>query len=197
MEPFYHNLTFEDFDHFTASVPWDLELKQLSAGKFRANLIFLGDMDIQIGKTFYNVQLLQQGSVPEGITFALHHPNSAPFTWRHLDFQANSIIVFPENREHHGLSQPNHHPFTVTISETFLSAVAEDLGLTDLDQIVLKGEVLECDPKTIYRIQTFLGSLCAAIKNTTRESSDILTLQRNLIVDIKVKSVYGANQQGN
>jgi len=24
-----------------------------------------------------------------------------------------------------------------------------------------------------------------------------LTLQRNLIVDIKVKSVYGANQQGN
>ena len=74
MEPFYHILTFDDFDDFTASVTWDLELKQLSEGKFRADLIFLGDMDIQLGKTLYNVQLLQNGSVPEGITFAVHHP---------------------------------------------------------------------------------------------------------------------------
>jgi len=33
--------------------------------------------------------------------------------------------------------------------------------------------------------------------NSFSISRSLLTLQRNLIVDIKVKSVYGANQQGN
>lgn len=174
MEPFYHNLTFDDFDDFTASVTWDLELKQLSEGKFRADLIFLGDMDIQLGKTLYNVQLLQNGSVPDGITFAVHHPDSAPFTWRHIDFPANSIIVFPESREHQGLSQPNHHPFTVTVSETFLTAVCEDLGLPELDRFVLKGEVLSCDPKAIHEIQTYLVWLCAETGNINRELLDTL-----------------------
>ena len=54
MEPFYHNLTFNDFDDFTASVTRDLELKQLSEGEFRADLIFFGDLDIQLGKTLYS-----------------------------------------------------------------------------------------------------------------------------------------------
>jgi hypothetical protein len=66
MAPFYHNLTFDDFDHFTASVPWDLDLKQLSTGKFRADLIFLGDSEIQIGKTLYN------GKYALGITRYVH-----------------------------------------------------------------------------------------------------------------------------
>jgi AraC family ethanolamine operon transcriptional activator len=174
MELFYNILTYDDFDDFTASVTWDLELKQLSPGKFRADHTSFGDLDIQVGETVYNQALLQQGSVPNGFTFAVNHSVSAPITWRYLDFPTNGIIVFPENREHQGLSQPHHHPFTVTISETFLAAVAEELGLPELNQFVLKGEVLLCDPTIIDRIRTFLGSLCTTIKNTNKGSLDIL-----------------------
>jgi AraC-like DNA-binding protein len=166
MKPFYNIFSYDDFDAFTESVTWDLELEQLSAGKFRADLISFGDMDMQIGKTVYNVKLLQHGSVPDGITFAMHHPNSAPFTWRYLDFPANGVIVFPDNKEHQGLSQPNHHPFTVTFSENFFSMVAEDLGLPEVDQFIPKGEIPLCDPVIIHRIQTFLESLCTTVKNT-------------------------------
>jgi transcriptional regulator GlxA family with amidase domain len=60
----------------------------------------------------------------------------------------------------------------VTISEAFLTTVAEDLGFQELGQVVHKGEVLLCDPKTIYRIQTFLVSLCDTIGNILRESLD-------------------------
>jgi AraC family ethanolamine operon transcriptional activator len=158
--------SYDDIDDFSERITWDLELKQLSAGKFRADLIFFGDTDIQIGETVYNVKLLQNGSVPDGVTVAVHHPDSAPLTWRYLDFPANGIIVFPENNEHQCLSQPNHHPFTVTFSETFLLTVAEELGLPELHQFVPKGEVLLCDPAFIHRIQTFLGSLCAKMKGT-------------------------------
>ena len=166
MDFFYNVKIYDDFDDFAESVPWDLEFTQLSPGKFQADLTSFGDMDIQVGETIYNRALLQKGSVPSGVTFAVHHPDSAPIYWRYLDFPANGIIVFPENNEHQGLSQPNHHPFTVTISEQFLTIVAEDLGLPEINHFVLKGEVLICDPMAIHRIQTYLMSLCAAMKNT-------------------------------
>jgi len=162
--------SFDDFEDFAESVTWDLEFIQLSPGKFRADLVLFGDMDIQVAEAIYNKALLQQGSVPHGFTFAINHPCSAPINWRHLDFPANGIIVFPENREHYGLSQSDHHPFIVTYTETFLAVVAEELGLPGLNQFVHKGKVLLCDPMAIHRIQTFLSSLCATIKNTSMES---------------------------
>lgn len=164
MGAFYSIQTFDDFDDFAESVTWELEFHQLSLGKFQANLTFIGDLDIQVGETLYNRALLQKGSVPSGFTFAVHHPDSAPFTWRYLEFPPNGIIVFPDNNEHQGVSQPNHHPFTVTISETFLSTVALEIGLPNVDQFVIKGEVLLCAPAAIQRIQTFLKTLCATMK---------------------------------
>jgi AraC-like DNA-binding protein len=174
MESFYNVQTYYDFDQFSDSITWDLELTQLSAGKFRADIVSFGDRDIQIGETVYNRTLLQHGSVPHGFTFAIHHPDSAPFTWRHLDFTANSIIVFPENNEHQGLSQPNHHPFTITVTETFLSAVSNDIGLPELSRFVPKGEVLLCDPTFIRRLQALLRSLCSTTKSLGEKFFDSL-----------------------
>lgn len=59
---------------------------------------------------------------------------------RQLDFPRNGIIVFPENREHQGVSQSNHHPFTVTIKEDFLSVVAEEIGLPEPERFITRGE---------------------------------------------------------
>jgi len=166
MDKFCIIKSYDDFDDFAESVTWDLELKPLSSGKFRADLVFFGDNDIHIAETLYNKKLLQNGTVPAGYTFAVHHPDSTPISWRHLDFPPNGIIVFPENREHYGVSEINHHPFTVTFSKSFLVNTGEKLGLPDLHRFLKKGEVLLCDPFLIHRIQTFLRSLCGAIKHT-------------------------------
>lgn len=158
--------SFDDFDDFIASITWDLKYTQLSPGKFRADLAFFGDRDLQIAEVSLNTTLLQNGSVPEGFTFAIHHPESAPLKWRHLDFGADGIIVFPESREHQGLSQENHHPFTMTITDTYLSKVADEVGLPEPSEFVRKGEIHQCDPVTIRRIQHFLGSVCEMIRFT-------------------------------
>jgi AraC family ethanolamine operon transcriptional activator len=165
MGPFCNIQSYDDIDDFSERVTWDLDLKQLSAGKFRADLISFGDVDIQIGETVYNKTLLQHGSVPDGFTFAVNHPDSAPIIWRHLDFPANGIIVFPESNEHQGISQPHHHPFTVTISETFLYTVAGEIGLPDVDQFIIRGEVRLCEPASIQPIQRLLGELCNQLKH--------------------------------
>lgn len=174
MESFFTVQSFDDFDDFAEKSTWDLEFTQLSASKFRADLIFFGDMDLQIGETVYNKALLQHGSVPSGFTFAIHHTDSAPISWRYLDFPVNGIIVFPENNEHQGLSQPNHHPFTITITETFLSAVADSLGLPELNRFIPKGEVLSCNPVFIQRLQALLGAICITMKSVGGEFFDSL-----------------------
>ena len=166
MEFFRLVQSFDDFDRFIASITWDLTYTQLSPGNFRADLAFFGDRDLQIAEVSLNTTLLQKGSVPEGFTFAIHHPESAPLKWRNLDFPVDGIIVFPENREHQGLSQKNHHPFTMTITDTYLSKVAEEVGLPEPREFVRKGEIHRCDPVTIRRIQHFLGSVCEVIRFT-------------------------------
>lgn len=165
MDTFFDVQMYDDFDDFAESVTWDLEFSQLSHGKFQADFVFTGDMDIQIAETRFNCTLLQRGAVPNGFTFAVHHPDSAPILWRYLDFPANGIIVFPENKEHQGISHPCHHPFIVTISETFLYTVAKEIGLPDLGQFVIKGEIRLCAPPSIRRIQNFLGTLCNRLRH--------------------------------
>lgn len=166
MDQFYINQTWDDFDDFAASTIWELEAKQIDHGRFRVEFLFFGDSDLQIAEVFYNRKLLQHGAVLSGYTFAVNHPHSNLITWRYIEFPLNGIIVFPENREHQGVSLPNHHPFILTISEHLLTIVAEDLGLPEINRIVRKGEICICDPAMIRRVQTYLLSLCTVMKNT-------------------------------
>lgn len=177
MDTFHNVQTYYDFDDFTESVTWDLEFAQLGQGKFRANFVFIGDPDVQVAEARYNCTLLQKGAVPRGFTFAVHHPESAPILWWYLDFPANSIIVFPENREHQGISHPHHHPFIVTISKTFLNTVAGEIGLPAVDQFVIQGEVRMCEPSSIRRIQSLLSALCHRLRYWGEAFTDKLLSQ--------------------
>lgn len=176
MNTFYAANTYDDFEHYTeALTTWDLDLIQLDPGKFHAEMLFYGDTELQVGEVSYNRLLLQRGTGPAaGYTFALHNQVSAPFAWRYMEFPANSIIVFPDNREHQGVSQPGHHPFTVTISETFLATVAEKHGLPEPRHFLPKGEVLQCNPKNIMEIQTLLESISVFLKLTDGKTVDAL-----------------------
>lgn len=168
MSDFFISQSYTDFNAYVDAVKtWDLEFIQLSPGKFHADLLKFGDEDLVIGKVQYNKLLLQNGSAPaNGYTFAIHHYDSAPFLWRYLDFTFDSIIVFPENKELHGVSKPGHHPFTVTISENFASTVAHELGLPEPEKFIPQGEVCACDPTEIKLIQTMLVSMCRMMKYT-------------------------------
>jgi len=176
MSDFFISQSYTNFDKYVDAVKtWDLEFTQFSPGKFRADLLKFGDEDLAIAKVQYNKLLLQNGSAPaNGYTFAIHHYDSAPFLWRYLDFTFESIIVFPENKELHGVSKPGHHPITVTISENFTSTVAHELGLPEPEKFIPQGEVCACDPTEINLIKTMLVSMCRIMKYTAGRISDPL-----------------------
>jgi len=74
--------------------------------------------------------------------------------------------------------------FFILAANLVLSPAAPQLRLFPLQ---------DKDASFLYRWTIFIVVTGIAIA----DMSYVLTLQRNLIVDIKVKSVYGANQQGN
>ena len=163
MSIFVVDQSFFDFDLYNETVKaWDLEFLQLGKGRFRADILQLGDKDLQIGRVQYNKLLLQNGSAPRtGYTFAIHHWESAPFLWRYQDFDFDSIIVFPENRELHGVSQPGHHPFIVTISENLLVESCQAQGLPEPDKFIAKGSVCLCDKRDVAGIRRLLTEMCS------------------------------------
>lgn len=194
---FFMEQSYSDFDVYNESVKtWDLEFVQLGYGKFHADLVQFGDEDIQIGRVRYNKLLLQNGSAPPaGYTFAIHNVNSAPFCWRYQDFLPNNIIVFPENRELHGVSQPGHHPFIVTISEDLLIETAHLLDLPEPNKFIHKGKVCNCDPSSIKRIQQLLISLCGQVEVTRGHLlSSLLTSQsKRQLTGFLLKSLANAS----
>jgi AraC family ethanolamine operon transcriptional activator len=169
MSVFFTAESYTDFDAYVEAIKtWELEFMQIGPGRVRADMRMFGVADIQIVKVQYNKLLLQNGSAPaNGYTFAVHHHHSAPFLWRYLDFEYDSIIVFSDNNELQGVSQPGHHPVTVTISEVFIAAVAHGLGLPEPANFIPKGEVCACDPEAIYQIQDLLISICRVVKSTS------------------------------
>jgi len=169
MSVFFTAESYNDYDAYVeAARSWDLDFIQLGPGRFLAELLTFGDVDIQIATVRYNKLLLQEGSAPANCyTFAIHHHHSAPFLWRYLDFECNSIIVFPDNNEHQGVSQPGHHPITVTISEDFITASAQQLGLPEPRKFIPKGEVCICNPRVILKLQDFLVSMCRAVTSNS------------------------------
>ena len=190
--------SFSDFDVYNESVKtWDLEFVQLGYGQFHADLVLFGDEDLHVGRVHYNKLLLQNGSAPPaGYTFAIHNRNSAPFCWRYQDFLPHSIIVFPENRELHGVSHPGHHPFIVTISENLLAETAHLLGLPEPNTFIHKGRVCSCDPSSINEIQQLLISLCGQVEVTRGHLLDSLlnSHTKRQLTDLLLKSL--ANSSG-
>lgn len=168
MSLFFFNQSYSDFEFYKEEVKaWDLEFFQLGQGTFHADVLQFGDQDIMLGKVYYNKLLLQNGSSPKnGFTFAVHHQHSAPFLWRYQDFDFDSIIVFPENRELHGISQPGHHPLLVTISEKFLEETSHILGLPEPGKYIERGSVSQCDPLHMRRIRRYLYYICVLVKKS-------------------------------
>lgn len=166
MSLFIVDQSFTDFDLYNETIKaWDLEFLQLGKGGFRADILQFGDKDLQIGRVKYNKLLLQKGSAPRaGYTFAIHHYQSAPFLWRYQDFVFDSIIVFPENRELYGVSQPGHHPFVVTVSENLLAKSCQAQGLPEPKKFIAKGSVCLCDKSDMAWIRGLLTRMCGCTK---------------------------------
>ena len=104
-EPFLNNYGFQDADDFVqAAQHWNLDIKQIDRGQFRADLTQFGLENILVSHAKMNLANHQQGEPPSGLrTFAVladwptnYSPSS--LLWRRLEIPTNAVMASP--RQH-------------------------------------------------------------------------------------------------
>ena len=173
-----------DFDDFAAAAKgWDLDFRQLDSGPFDSSMVQVATDSVNVGHATMNRLLDQRGATPTGLrTFALLSETSSQWVWRHQDVLQDALLIYPTDREIHGVSRPGYDAFALGFSEDLLAEVASEMGLPDLDTMTGGSEMLRCDPLAMLGLRSWLGTLCDAVSSGAAPSADRLryALERDL-----------------
>lgn len=152
---------FDDFEEFAQIVrQWDLDLRQIDSGLFQTELSQIASQDLQLSKSIFNRKLDQNGSAPKGLrTFAILNNASTPMVWRGNFVDQQKIMVFPQDGELEGSSDPGFDVFTISFTDELLSEVIDIIGV-DSTQYILSGSgVRNSDPNKIEEVRKTLSNV--------------------------------------
>lgn len=149
------HIQFQDFDALTEAISdWDLDLVQLESGIFRADVLQTFMSDVLISKAEFFKKVEQSGSAPEGYrTFVFLVRKDAHLLWRGHDVSSNDIMLFPESRELHSISDEHFHVVTFSISKQRLETYYADDRYADFEKVFQNTEVFRCAADHVMRLR--------------------------------------------
>ena len=141
---------FHEFGQVAEAISgWDLDWRQLDAGRLRAELTQLETTTGSISRFSFNRRFFQCGSVPRGTrTYGMSEEGSPPSVVRGQAVDSQSLLAFPG--DYTATSEPGFRAHGLSFSEEALREAAEREGVAcllarlDPDQLVVS-----CDPAAI------------------------------------------------
>ena len=132
--PRWHRIVdkkYDDFDGFAAQVHgWDLDFRQLKAGKSPAELLQFGRADFHVTSFYMEQPYEQRGcTLPNAITVGLIEEGVEAVTTANGKLQQDGIIYFPAGSEFSCVSDSQFKGYTLTIADDLVDEVAESAGL--------------------------------------------------------------------
>jgi len=101
--------------------------------------------DVLIGYARFHRGLDQAGATPAGFrTFVIPGKNCHGFWWRGHSINNNDLLIFPRSNELHSSSSSDFEVFTISIRETYLEQLADELGVVGV--LENRHEVIRLDP---------------------------------------------------
>ena len=188
-EPFLNNYRFQDVDDFVqAAQHWNLDIKQIDRGQFRADLIQFGLENILVSHAKMNLANHQQGEPPSGLrTFAIladwpanYSPSS--LLWRRIEIPTNAVMAFPTGGELDAICRMDFNVFTLSFSEELLAGISRSEGLPDLDEGLCGQEVVEVESSKIKRFRKYLHRMGHQLKK-----DPVLIANRSFQNELKFK----------
>ena len=177
---------FEDFEELNELVQgWDLEVRQLKAGRSPAELLQIGRPEFMLTRFYFEQPYDQSGCTAQGaLTIGLIDEGSDEVITPGGTLQQDDILCFPSGRELSCISRPHFKGYSLSISETLIDEVAESCGLQVGASIGAVQQVLHCrrsDMNTIRRELRRASRNLAQIKKAANSSEIIRDLEFNLI----------------
>ena len=173
---------FSSFEVFSSVVSgYDMDIKQIDRGLFSAYM-----QQTQCGSVFINRftttrRLEVNGKPPPGVrTFGIPTANCQPFVWRHQHSPGNTIQVYKPCTELAVVTSVKFESMDVSISEDDFNALNHQWGFPDLDKMVGRSEMVECDPAAMHRLRKMLKHICQVVETHPDELKQNIALQ-NLV----------------
>lgn len=165
--PILFSKTFTDFDQLNEETrAWNIEISKLDATPFCGRIFQLISHDFLIGRGKFNGHLKQLGHPPEGFR-TISIPANPEFWmyWRGREVHENNLMVFPFGSEIDTVSDPRFDIYTVSVLETTLFSLTEQLGFLGLEHFLRKEDVVLCDPIRMNRLRRCLKESEAEAEN--------------------------------
>jgi len=126
------NQRVNDLTAFGEAVGWDVDFRQIEAGKLTASVLLVAGHQFSTIRIEFNRRFHQRGCPPPGVlTFGFPDRRSGNLRWNGLEAEAGALLNFNDGRLD-GVNPGNFVGNTLSFNEAFLQGVAETLGF-DLD----------------------------------------------------------------
>lgn len=161
------NRSFTDFDDLTETLQgWNLEIHKLDSSPFIGDFFQLISPDLILSRGHFSSRLKQIGEPPRGYrTFGVLGSSEMHILWRGKHVDGNDLFLFPPNSELHASTDSGFHIFTISIKESILHRVAEQLQLQGLDRLLQSSEVFRCERQQMNNLRTILQNACIKHEN--------------------------------
>jgi len=126
------NQRFSDIAAVGEAVGWDIDFRQLEAGKLTANVLLIAGQHSSTIRIEFNRRFHQRGCPPRGVvTFGFPDRRSGNLRWNGAETEPGALLNFNDGRLD-GVNPGNFGGTTLSFTKAFLQNVAETLGC-DLD----------------------------------------------------------------
>ena len=131
---------------------FDFDFRLLGTEGFLGRVKQLISADIFIGYARFHRSLDQAGATPAGFrTFVIPGKDCLGFWWRGHSIKNNDLLIFPRSNELHSSSGSDFEVFTVSIRETCLEQLADELGVSEIREN--RHEVIHLDPGISHNLR--------------------------------------------
>ena len=178
--PFFIHQKFTDFDELCCNMRnWNLDYRQLEAGRFSSELLMFGNNKTIIGREKLGRRLRQTGASPTGlITLGILVNPKTHIHWRGYDVFGDMLCIFPQGGELDSITHDDFDVFPVSISEETLNQTCELLELPYITALINNSEVFRCNPHKLSELRSWLLSISHQLITGTAEIRNIRYLKQ-------------------
>jgi len=138
------DLRFTEIEAWAEASGWDLEFRQLSAGRLRGRARMMAGAHCTAMKVELNQVYHQVGHIlPGHLTFGVTYPTCGEFNWCRSPARSGEVLNFNQEGGFEGTSRESFSGCALSFRREMLEDLAETLGLpVDLDSISRAGGTL-------------------------------------------------------
>ena len=172
---------FHDLEQFMQEVQhWDLDFRAMDTGGFQGHLKQLVSENVLVSYARFQRGLDQAGATPLGFrTFAIPGKTCHGFWWRGHPVTNNDLLAFPPSNELQSFSRRDFEVITISLRESCLVQLVNDLGIT-MDPTG-KREVIPLEPRAIQEIRKLAGMIVRATDAAAASAISQVLAERLLV----------------